>query len=179
MKSKAGFTLVHMLAAIAVIGLAVTGISQATIVVGRYQAKAGDVLARSGDRDAVQRSLDSLTAQIADNSTLVGAPDGLVALCGAIECSLALAGGKHSTELRIAFGSEISSMRTPGPATFAYQTDKDLRETWPTADLTETLRAIVLLDEAAAPIAVARLRETQTRDCEYDAIIRDCRAPLG
>lgn len=173
MNSKAGFSLVHVLAAISVLSLAVAVLGQTLTTLSRYQARSVTTLERTEMASNAGRRLGLAIDEITDLSLATGDNTYFSAHCREAVCRISIRGGIDAAELETNSGIAPIS---PG-STLEYQTTAGTRSNWPSPDPTESLVAIALVSDGR-PIAVARVREKQMRDCEYDAVIRDCRQAI-
>ncbi len=183
-----GYTLVEMMAALAMIGLAIGGVAESAHAVKLIQtatvrslgqdqtlARAQRGLARLFESEGPFRSDDAVafTGGAAAFDFDCGAP----ARCGASlsphgdDTTLTLAGpgGSHDRVV----------LRGLRGASFAYHDLEGQRAAWPPSGQRRSLRSVTLASASspqATAIATARVWVEQAPDCAFDPIMEDCRS---
>ena len=186
--SQAGYTLVEMLAALAIVGLAMTGAAESAHALKVLQDGAVSDLGRDAGLVQARRALERLVAgegpfRENDPARFVGDARKLRFECGASEpCTGELLATRDEIWLKIRDRHGWSGqVLLPGlqNARFLYADVDGTGRVWPTgiqgrADLTEVILATDLA-QGTKPVAVARLWNQQQVRCDYDPIIVDCR----
>jgi prepilin-type N-terminal cleavage/methylation domain-containing protein len=184
--NDAGYTLIEVLAAMVMIGLAVAGLLGAVQVMGQQQWRAAGTMAdNESQRRAAYRLEDllgrSAPFRSADPSGLSGDGSGFVYDCGGpAPCRITLgtaALGSTITATDRAGGVEALPLRRPGPSTLLYQGRHGASPAWPpSGGVADTLRAVMVMDPGdPTPIVVARVWPEEPRTCQFDVISQDCR----
>lgn len=183
--SDEGYTLVEMLAALLIIGLAVGGLSQAMRVIGLTQSATARAISEERERQTIDRRLEGLVAQrgpfISDETDgAAGRQDEFTFDCGrASPCSIRLsAGGKGE---RVAIGPAAPTVLAKADdLVLVYGGERTLSDTWPPANSQQqTLHWLALVggpQDQPSPVAVARLWREEAPDCVFDLIAQACRA---
>ena len=186
--SEDGFTLVEMLVSIAMISMAIGGLSLGLQVLSRYQTAvsvtAKDVEGARAAQAAIERLLDS-GAPFAPREAgrFAGTAEGFDFACaGAQRCSVVLEAADNRLQLQIADG-EGAQKRYPlgvgGAARVTYQGSRGRLETWPPDDVhRQTLRSITIVsgrEEDERSFLSARIWREQPPQCVFDVVIQDCR----
>ena len=179
MKPKAGYTLVTMLAAIAVIGMTAAAVSNVLLNLSRNQGRASASLARMRTDTAIASAFVDAVPAGANYSTLSGGVGHLQLDCpgGPCEANVLSSHGRFVLALTHP-GAGTETIDLAGPVQFQYQTTAGFSDQWPAQTPNASLSGIALVTheaEGLRPLAVVRVRQRQPRDCEYDAVIRDCR----
>jgi len=186
--SEAGYTLTETLAAMAVIGLAVGGFSLGMQALGAQQAAVGATVMKAQEVRAAQAWLERRLAEHApyrshEPGRLSGGADGFRFDCAAAApCAVEVAADARGRRLQVFKGEgETVSFRLPGEEAtrFVYRGAGELATSWPpAAGPRQALRSISLLQgEGARERAVfeTRIRAEQPLDCQFDAVMQDCR----
>lgn len=185
--SDDGYTLAEMLAALAILGMAMGGLGVVASLVARQQLAANRIHLRLVDDRAADRAL-TLWLDQQDAGTLNGDARGLSATCGPATCEARLAADRKRTVLilRGRSGSARRLRLRHSDVRFSYVGDQGVVSAWPRTDVSVgevgevgggAPRAVLLTAVGAtAPLAVARAWGREARDCQFDAIIRACRA---
>lgn len=189
MTRQDGYTAAEALAALAILGLAMGGLTTSMHIITRGQTKAQSRLQQAMWERAVDQQLERLLSQAApfrsdQASRLTGDGQAFQVDCGAgqhcvarIEAAtLTIQGGDgRSTTLRLPDGQG---------AHFVYVGSHSTSDTWPPAALPppapswQTLSAVMIqsrLEDQDKPLAMAKVWRQQRADCEYDVVIQDCR----
>lgn len=187
-----GYVAADALSALAILGLAVGGLTMGLFTIGRGEfattstvteavslRRAGDELGRMLSEQGPFRS------DAADGEGLAGDADELAFPCGEGRCAARVAPGR----MQVTDAAGVTRvLRLPGVAAprFAYVGSTSAAASWPTpvppppAPRWQTLQAVVVEESATGrPLFVGRLAVQQTFDCEFDAIIQDCRKPAS
>jgi prepilin-type N-terminal cleavage/methylation domain-containing protein len=189
--NDAGYTLTEMLAALAMIGLAMGGLSAGLAVLGRIQAEdaqgVADLNAVRAARVGVETVLDGQGPfRSRDTPGLKGDAGGFRFPCEAgATCEVRLAPdtkGRSRVEVTDARAA-TRRFRIPGPSplTLSYVGGRGPSPVWPPEDVErQTLRAVVLrraTPSRGAPSDVfqARVWREQAGDCAFDVLMQDCR----
>jgi len=186
--SEAGYTLTETLAALAVLGLAMGGLSLGLEVIGRLQLQASQGVAKDHVLRASQSLVDGLLLAGApyrshEPDRFTGTGEGFRFACGAPDpCEVSLRRDGTNEQLRIQSPSGDPMEIAVGPAgeaRFIYQGSAGASETWPPqAPERQALKAVSLIRTSSAGEAIllsARLWLEQPAPCAYDAVLQDCR----
>ncbi len=183
-----GYTLAETLAALAMIGLAIGGLTAGVRVIGLNQAAATRHLADGHSLGGAEQVLSRLFAgqgpfQSSDAGGLRADGRRLSFTCAdASPCSASLDSGGLGERLSVVKGRETEVAILPGvrSARFAYAGTQTLARVWPPASKDpEDLRSVLILDGSGAnevPIVIARLWREQPVTCAFDPIRQNCRA---
>lgn len=181
-----GYTLVEMLAALLIIGLAVGGLSQAMRVIGLTQSATARAISEERERQTIDRRLETLLDHrgpfISDETDdAAGRQDEFTFDCGkASPCGVRLStAGKDE---RVAIGSATPTvLAKTDDLGLIYGGDLGSSETWPPASSQrQTLHWLAVVSgsrDQLSPVAVARLWREEAPDCVFDLISQACRAP--
>jgi hypothetical protein len=185
--NRDGYTLAEALAALLMVGLAVGGLTQAVMVIGRVQAKAAVAI---HDDAGLREAGHGLSRLLADTGPFASDTDGfrgdaqaLDFACGpAARCSAHLSDTGGAPRLILDFGGKTRTVALPAgaPLAFAYESADGRGDAWPprAAPKRLTLRAVTLSrlsPQGADLITRARIWSEQPADCLYDMIVQDCR----
>jgi prepilin-type N-terminal cleavage/methylation domain-containing protein len=186
--NEAGYTLTETLAAMAVIGLAMGGLTLGMQVLGGQQSAVGATVLKAQEVRAAQAWLEGRLAdhgpyRAHETGRLAGTAERLAFDCGAAaNCVLSFEDHERGRRLKVFRGQgEPVSYRLPSraPARFVYRGAGEVELAWPPAGGTrQALRSISLLQgESGREAAVfeARVWAEQPLDCAYDPVIQDCR----
>jgi prepilin-type N-terminal cleavage/methylation domain-containing protein len=181
-----GYTLVEMLVAIAIIGLAFGGLSESAKVVSMLQAGAGKASADASARDTAQRDLNRFLADTGPflstgAGSFIGKAGGFSFDCGnGATCQAQIQSGAGKTWLVTSVAGQPGiSVRVPAGAQFRYVDVSGQQAIWPTAEVEPTqLHSISLIDADAYgfPIATTRLSVDERPGCVFDVVAQGCRA---
>jgi prepilin-type N-terminal cleavage/methylation domain-containing protein len=187
--SDSGYTLAETMVALAVIALAMSGLSAALQVVASGQSR---FTAVSVGTDDLRRAEMNLTRLFAGRGpfrsdrpdALSGADHQFQFDCGQrAPCGVQLVDpgtGGLSLKVQTEAGMQTLPLRTSGPAHFEYQATQGAQSSWPppSASPLQALRAISIVRDGAdtyAAILEARLWTEETMTCEFDVVLQDCR----
>ena len=191
MTGQAGYTLVEMLAALAILGLAMTGVAESAHALKVIQDGASVDLRRDAGLAEAHRALDRLLSgqgpfRSDDAPGLVGTPRQISFGCGASQpCTgeLTVAGDLIRLQVRDRRGW-TGQVALPGlrNARFLYGDQDGPGRVWPpAAEGRKILSDVVLatdLAEGTSPVVVESLWLQQRSRCAYDPIIEDYREPV-
>lgn len=186
MMGEAGYTLAETLTALAIMGLAMSGVASGMYVVSRQQFAVTDGVAQQSRARAIGEQIEALLALRApfgahEPDRLSGDRQGFSFQCGeGAPCRVALAEGGE--ELRIegprGAAKEIS-IPGKGNLAFLYQGARSAGPSWPTGDLVrQPLSSISLVREEGGDeqvLFVARIEAEQPAECQFDPVMQDCR----
>ena len=189
MSRQDGYTAAEALAALAILGLAMGGLTTSMRIISMGQAKAQARLEQTVLERTADQRLERLLALDApfrsDQTThLVGNGQALEVDCGASQrCAARIENGS----LTIQGGDGVQkAYRLPeGEAPrFVYIGSYSASDIWPPAALPppapswQTLGAVIVQaksGEEDRPLVTAKVWRQQRTDCEYDVVIQDCR----
>jgi type II secretory pathway pseudopilin PulG len=179
MRSRAGYSLVHMLAAIAVIGLTAGATAQGMASLARQQGRATETVAAYRSERAIQLAVAETFQEARDYSSLSGGGGYVRVDCpgGSCEANILSSRGAFVLSLRTP-GQPARTLVLPGPAGFRFFSGTEVSDRWPTARPYPGLTGMSLEltgEGESRPLAFLSATLRQPRDCEYDAVIRDCR----
>lgn len=185
--SSAGYTLTEVLAALAVLGLAIGGLTSAAKIITRFQTT---VAATVLDTHAVRQAQAALDRAFGDNgpyrstraADFTGDASGFSFACGQANlCSVTLADRPDGLALVFDHGdgsSRTTPLRQAGPAHWEYRGSRTLVSAWPpTTPEPEMLRSIALVraeGQDVAPILDSRLWVEHPAACVFDPVQQDC-----
>jgi prepilin-type N-terminal cleavage/methylation domain-containing protein len=184
-----GYTLVEMLVALVMVGLATGGLSLAARHVAeterRVRGQHDIVLQLDRLRNAARPKLASggpFTGRAASTAVLEGDASQLHFSCDAKPCGLTLSGPLHRQTASFAEASGHRDFPLYGLGTLGwrYLSAQDGRQTqeWPPSDREDRLAAIVLVN-GQSPIMVLRTPVQQSSACMFDVASHDCVAVAG
>ncbi len=179
-----GYTLVEALAALLMIGLALTGMTEAVHVFGKVGARLEAQHHRAREMTLARSIFTSLPDQSgpyrAGEAALlfVGDADQMTFACGqATPCAIALRprDGAVDVEIRMSGEARRVTVRPVGRLNFAYVADSGgpVSPVWPVETPHARLAAVVLYD-GLAPLAIWRLPAVQQAACAFDIRLADC-----
>lgn len=184
---RAGYTVVEVMAAVLILGIAFTALVQGLGAIRRMQAKTVERMAQGRTAERAAAALNRFLAQpglpsVALPDRLSGDAAALSAQCSAPPCALSLEGRGpvmvsqvRGATARVA----LTGLRRPA---FRYITTHGTYDHWPLAGAYQTrLTAIGLVEQSdagASPVATVRLWSEQPQDCLFDSISAKCRSPL-
>jgi hypothetical protein len=189
MKADDGYTAAEALAALAILGLAMAGLTTSMGLIGMGQKKAREQLEQAVAQRAINQRLEGLLALGApfrsdQTNHLVGDGQSLELDCGGLSrCAARI----ENARLIVRDGQGLeTALRLPDGSTprFVYIGSYNSGGVWPPAPLPppapswQSLKAVAIQagsDTVKIPLAVARVWRQQRADCEYDVVIQDCR----
>jgi prepilin-type N-terminal cleavage/methylation domain-containing protein len=178
---RAGFTLVEMLVALLVLGLAMAALAQATRVFSKTSSRTVATATAAGDARRIERFLARSLGPgpFADQSSqaepfLQGDAQHLTFDCGAAApCSLAIEGGERPR--LVAAGVTPASIALPrADLSFRYVSGGGMSADFPEGDASAGLTGIALVDGRGDPVAMMRFTVAQSADCAYDDVNHRC-----
>jgi hypothetical protein len=188
-KTDDGYTAAEALAALAILGLAMAGLTTSMGLIGAGQKKARAQLEQAVAQRAINQRLEGLLAldgpfRSDQTSHLVGDGQSIELDCGGFSrCAARIEEGRLI--VRNGQGQETTLTLPDGPGPrFVYVGSYSRGDVWPPASLPppapswQGLKAVAIQagsDTVKAPLAVARVWRQQRADCEYDVVIQDCR----
>jgi hypothetical protein len=184
--SDEGYTATEALAALAILGLAVGGLTSGLKVIGVGEAATAHKVTQT---ISVRTAATEMAALVRgqgpfrsdDAAGLTGDVRSLSFPCGGASCSAKL------TSTGLVLTDASGSARTvalPNSAAlqFSYLGSQSLVTAWPPAappppaPQWQVLRTIFLSDAATGePVLATEIVSQQTANCQYDGILRDCR----
>lgn len=183
--SEQGYTLVETLTALAMMGMAMSGMAVGLHVLSRQQFAITDGLARETRLRSAGLRIERMLAVKApyraqESDRLVGDAQGFRFDCGQPEPCTVRASGEGLLQ---AEGGNLGSLKTavPGVGTlsFSYQGRDGTTVAWPPADQRrQPLRSISLIQagpDGQTVVFVARLAAEQPAECQFDPVMQDCR----
>jgi len=181
--SDAGYTLVETLAALAIVSLAIGGLTAAVQLVGRQQRVVADTLlaaeAPAAAQAQLQRMLDGqgpFPAHVAGRFT--GEATRFRFDCGEAEpCAAVLEDATSGQVLRLTTGGRTRdvALRRTG-LRFRYRGAAEVLDGWPpAAPGRQALRSLALAAPGGMAVVEARVWTEQPMACAYDPILQDCR----
>ena len=179
-----GYTLIEALAALAIISLALGGLTVAVTTTAHGQARIGARIAQANALRAgevgLERALQAGGAYRArDPASFRGDAKGFNFECRAGGCRVDLAETRSGLALSLTEGARVRSLplRTAGPAHFVYQGVEATGAWPPSGDAKPPLRAVLLVrdDGQDTPILAAKVWRDQPADCAFDVVMQDCR----
>lgn len=189
MSQQDGYTAAEALAALAILGLAMGGLTTSMGLITASQTKARARVEQSVFERAADQRLERLIARDApfrsDQTThLVGARSALEVDCGdGRRCAARIE--NDALIIRDGRGEETRLRLPDGEApSFRYIGSYSASDLWPPAPLPppapawQTLNAIAIVSKnevGERPLVVAKIWRQQRADCEYDVVIQDCR----
>jgi prepilin-type N-terminal cleavage/methylation domain-containing protein len=189
---QAGYTMVEMLAALVMIGLAVSGLTIAAAQLGRLQGTArGDAIgaARESRLSTAFAGLLERAGPFRTDaaSTFKGDADAFSFSCGDKTCGGEVVRAKDGLSLVLRRPSGLSETYALGKErslAFEYEDEGGTQDSWPPSATPSprTLHAIALVRQRLGedtPLVEARIWTEQPADCAFDSISRSCRAEVA
>lgn len=183
-----GYTLVETMAALLIIGLAMSGLAAALGLMARQHASVAHAFARTSDLRRAQSTLEQLFEgrgpfRSSEPSTFTGAAHFLQFDCGQpAPCKAELAQDPRShLVLRVQGGSATTTIPLPDAdaAHFRYQGSLGDLDAWPpVAEPRQALRGVAIIADGSDPHAVLTQTHLWTEEalvCGFDAVLQDCR----
>jgi prepilin-type N-terminal cleavage/methylation domain-containing protein len=178
MSREAGYTLVEMLAALAVIGLAFGGLAAGSHILLRQQRGAASDVAMGEELATAQASLKAALAGVKHDDILLAEPRRIEIACRAGErCDPTPNSEEGGPVVVTRTGADHVALTPARGYVLTYQTTAGAVTRW-AAGSRDSLTTITLTADKprATPVAVVWLREAQAYRCEYDVIIAACRS---
>lgn len=186
--SDAGYTLAETLVALAMIGLAIGGMSSGVHVLAQQHARTHGLVADTQALRAAEVRVQRLMElrgpfRSHEPASFAGGPEGFEFDCGEAQpCRVALSESPKGLVLELGEGGEEVRrvrLRFEGAAEFVYRGAETQGPAWPpnSADR-QALRSVALMrgeGAAAIPVLEARAWTEQPADCAFDVVLQDCR----
>lgn len=184
--NSAGYTLTETLAAMAVIGFAISGFSLGIQVLSDMDLDLSAASERVEGVQAAQRRVERLLAEGApygprDAARFYGNAEGFRFACAAVQpCEVRLVANAREVKLHVSGEARAPlEVRLPsrGTARFVYIGADGAVTTWPAGASIQGLRAVALvqgLPPAEAALFVARIWPEQGGRCSFDAVGQIC-----
>lgn len=188
MSGQDGYTASEALAALAILGLAIGGLTTSMGLIGAGQDKARERLEQSVLERAADQKLERLLAIDAPYRSdqtrhLVGDGVSLEFDCGAARCSARIEEGQLTF---LDSAGRRTSMKLPSGSSprFVYVGAYSSSDKWPPAPMLppapswQNLSAVMIhsrIEGRDKPLVLAKVWRQQRADCEYDVVIQDCR----
>lgn len=176
-----GYTLVEMLAAMLVLGLAMTALTQATRLFSRTSQHAAAASAEAAKAMAAERLMQRVlgsgpygpTATAAE--AILDGDEGHIHFdCGGpVNCELVLSAGGPATLFARGSSSSQAKLDVQG-AQFRYVVGGATSRTYPQADDDRGLEAIAIVSADGEVLARWRAQTTQSADCAFDQVTHRC-----
>ena len=183
--SDGGYTLVEMLAAMAILSLAIGGIAESAHVISLLQRAAARSVRQGQSLAYAQRRFQRLFEgqgpfRSFDAAGLVGSDEQLSFPCGTPRpCRARLANSPDGAVLTLETPGGPSAVPLAGlrDVHFRYGDTDGGRGTWPPGDrAARTLTSIsVVTRSTSVPVLAAKVWREQSVDCAFDLIMADCR----
>jgi prepilin-type N-terminal cleavage/methylation domain-containing protein len=184
--SDAGYTLVETLTALAILALAITGLTAGIQVLALQQLRVAAPAAATQELRAAQAAVDRLLAsgpfRSQEPQRLSGDGGEFRVACGRPEpCRVGVQARGERVELDVTDAAGDRAVRL-GPATtpvrIRYVAADGVFERWPPdGPERRTLRGVMIgpEDGAARPMIVSRAWREHPFGCQFDTVLRDCR----
>lgn len=182
----AGYTAMEALAALAILGLALGGLTGGLKVIALGESRAAAKVAGSFDLGTADRELAALVQgqgpfRSDEPDAFTGDARSFEFPCGSGTC------GAELTDVGLTVTQPPAAPRTiplsgADRLQFSYVGSQSQVPAWPaappsgTAQPWQVLQTILLQDAASGePVVATRITIQQAADCQYDGIIKDCR----
>ncbi|TAJ28466.1 prepilin-type N-terminal cleavage/methylation domain-containing protein [Bosea sp. (in: a-proteobacteria)] len=184
--SDAGYTLTETLTALAIVGMAVGGLSAGVAMVGKTQAAVtstvADVQAVQSAQIGIQRLFEGQGPfRSHEPQRLSGDGRGMHFICGReTVCKIEIDEAAALLKLRVDAGGRVRSLalRQPGPARFVYQGSLGPSSAWPPVGVErQVLRSVSLVrgEHDPTPLIEVQVWREQPQTCAFDVVLQDCR----
>ncbi|MFZ3004790.1 MAG: prepilin-type N-terminal cleavage/methylation domain-containing protein [Phenylobacterium sp.] len=184
--SDAGYTLTETLTALAIVGMAVGGLSTGIAMVGKAQAAVtstvSGIQAVQSAEMGIQRLFDGHGPfRSHEPQQLSGDGRGMAFACGQqAVCKIEIDDAEAQLKLQIDVSGRSRSLalRQAGPAKFVYQGSLGPSSTWPPVGVErQVLRSVALVrgDNDPTPLIEAQVWREQPLTCAFDVVLQDCR----
>lgn len=170
-----GYTLIDMLAALFILGLAMAGLGQGMFALARLQGATTRTVEASSEIRRAQSALSRLlSAPMATPDRLTGDSSELSFDCDAASCHARLNAEEGGSRLFVQGESHQSDLRLSGvPATrFSYVMDEGVSQIWPVRD--QRLVGVQIQQADGRVIVYHQVWRQQPLDCAYDPVSRRC-----
>lgn len=185
--NDAGYTLSEVLAALLMIGLAMTGFGEALHVFTGGSLHAAAMQGQVADQAKIRQAVGELPTDVGPfggaDQTLTGSPQALSFACGlASVCSLAVTSRGGKTVLRgvTADGETSVTLSSLSGLRLSYLSAKDgsAWSNWPNGRADDRLAAVAVY-ALSRPVAVLRFAKAQRGVCAFDVSFGNCRSDNG
>jgi len=176
MSREGGYTLVEMLAALAVIGLAFGGLTAGSHILLRQQRSTTSDVATSDALATTQASFEKALGNVKSGDVLFADARRIEFACETDgHCGSGdLTGDDIVSSARV--GADRVAVVAARGYRFLFWTATGQTPLWSSESKDGLAGVTLTTDKArATPIAVVRLREAQAFRCEYDVVIASCR----
>jgi prepilin-type N-terminal cleavage/methylation domain-containing protein len=187
--NDAGYTLSEMLAALAVIGLSVGGLSLGVQVIAPLQLSTSRAVSKLESTRAAQQRLEQWLARGAPFGSqqpdqLSGDATNLQFQCGEpAPCTAQILTAGATAQLKLTNGDSAATPSvlplTAAAASFRYHSAETEGQAWPPSDTTrQALRSVALLQTTSqgdTAVLEARIWPEQHAICDFDPVMQDCR----
>lgn len=182
--SDDGFVLSDTLAALAILGLTMSGVVIGGTLLARIQARTDLEMSRVMGLKRASMALNDLLGQAGPfrsrDAAFNGGPLAFDFECGAARCGARLVTDQENAVLTVTGASgqpETITLTGVGETRFSYASFTGSGQTWPRASVKpDRLHQVALLQvPAQAPLAQATLSKDQPMTCEFDVISQECR----
>ncbi len=184
--SEGGYTAADALSALAIVGLAMGGLTTGLHVMGQTERAVATSVTTGVEMRQARAALERLVGEGGPfrSDTVDGFEGDSAAFsfpCGATRCSAETT----ATGVRILTpeSAQVVALRSKGPLEFSYVGGEGPSPVWPPAPLSppapswQPLQAIIVRDgELNRPLASVRIHVTQAADCDFDVVTQDCRS---
>lgn len=170
-----GYTLIDMLAALFILGLALAGLGQGMFALARLQGATTRTVEASSEIRRAQSALSRLlSVPAATPDRLMGDSGELSFECGAASCHARLNAQADGSRLLVQGENHESDLRLSGvpPIRFSYVLDEGVSEIWPIPD--QRLVAVQIQQADGRVLVYHQLWRQQPLDCAYDPVSRRC-----
>jgi hypothetical protein len=187
MSGQDGYTAAEALAALAILGLAMGGLTASMGLIGLGQRTARAQLEQSARERTIDQRLELMLAHGApfrsdQIGNLVGDGQSLGLDCGGgRRCAARIEGDLLVIQSQSGSESKLGLPRGDQPR-FVYVGSYSASDIWPPRPLPapawQSLKAVVVQSQIGGrekPLALAKVWRQQRVDCEYDVVIQDCR----
>jgi len=174
--SDDGYTLSDALAALLMIGLAMTGLTYATLVLNQAQKASVSQAMHAADLGRGQRMLRDVLAS-GPASELAGDGAGFTLPCAGGPCRAHLDSESRSLVVTVS-GEPEHALSIPHGARLAYVGEHGVTAAWPPAGARDHLRGVALVQPGpdTPPLLYAPARLDQSATCAFDAVALTCRS---
>lgn len=170
-----GYTLIDMLAALMILGLAMVGLGQGMFALARLQGATTRSVESSTEVQNAHSALARLLNDPAATPERLSGDAGELNLgCAPATCRAALTHEDGVPGLIVRHGSHDAAVRLsgPAPARFSYVLDEGDADVWPIPN--RRLVAVQILGADGRVLAYHRLWRQQPLDCAFDPVSRRC-----
>lgn len=186
--TDAGYTATEALAALAILGLAMAGLTSGMQVIGRAQSTTTATLSAAASVRSLATKLDQLWIQrgpFRSNDAELFRGDGrhFDLACGMGRCSADIVGAAVTIS-DVVGGAKTFQLEPYARPEFIYGGSDGVGGVWPPQpppDPTkpaQSLQFVAVADVSSGqvtPLAVSRLWDEQAPNCDFDSVAQDCR----